>query len=84
MIPIIILTIWVGTLLFLEFVMKPRNSWVHEQRCLLNKRVYDICTDPTNIGLASSAHYDILMNHYWTYNKMFYHFWIWDMNKMRN
>ncbi len=69
-----------------------RNHWVDKKRTRMIEVIGSICQYQTdkliNPGavdkLDANKYFNALYDHYWGYDKMVYHFWIWDINKMRN
>lgn len=75
---------------FIDLVLEPRQQWVAEKRISIINKTKEICDETilknncTEANFNTDMFYDKLLNQYWSFNKMVLHFWIWDINKMRN
>ena len=88
MIWLIMISAWIIFWIFMLF----RNRWLYKKRIeIINKdsdKMYKIlfsCKTESDLKLydkysAENREYNKL----WSYNKMWWHFWIWDIEKMKN
>lgn len=64
-----------------------RNTWVLKQQLTVNEAGFEEYTrvlnnDPERYKSEYAG--KTWMDDYWSYGKMLWHFWIWDVEKMKN
>ncbi len=62
------------------FFMMFRNNWVHKKRCLYIDMFYKY--DMHMITSTMQPFNGEVSDQLWSYEKMYHHFWIWNLDKM--